>query len=139
MGSIKDKVNQLKMKYDTGNPFDLAKKMGIVVRFVDLGSVLGFHVRHLRCSIIHINESATEEEQLFTCAHELGHAVLHPNVNTPFLKSYSYLSTQKIELEANMFAIELLFTKDNINSVTLNEVTEQYGIPEQFILKKFYY
>ncbi len=138
MGSIKDKVNQLILKYDTSNPFDLAKMMGIVVRFVDLGNVLGFHVRHLRCSIIHINESATEKEQLFTCAHELGHAVLHPNVNTPFLKSYTYFSTEKIELEANMFAIELLFPQDNNNSVTIHEATEQYGISEQLMMKKIY-
>lgn len=135
--SIKDKVKQLIKKYGTSNPFEIAEAKGIVVRYVDLGSVLGYHARYFRTSIIHINESSTEQEQLFTCAHELGHAILHPNENTSFLKSNTYFSTDRIEIEANTFAIELLFSNWD-DSITIHEATEQYGAPKQLLIKNFY-
>lgn len=137
MQIVKEKARRLVRKYNTNNPFKIAQEKGIIVRHVELGSVLGFHVRHFRCSIIHINERSTEQEQLFTCAHELGHAVLHPNENTPFLKSNTYFSTDRIEVEANTFAIELLFSQ-TVDSVTIHEATEKYGAPKQILYKKFY-
>ncbi|WP_286164737.1 hypothetical protein [Clostridium sp. 1xD42-85] len=33
----------------------------------------------------------------FVCAHELGHSQLHTRVNTPFLRSTTYLPVSKIE------------------------------------------
>lgn len=138
MGSIQKRVTKLINKYDTNNPFDIAEARGVVVRFVDLGSLFGFHTRHFRTSIIHINEAITEKQQLFTCAHELGHAVLHPDVNTAFLKSNTLYSTDRLEVEANTFAVKLLFAQGESNSITINEAIEHYGIPEQFLIKNFY-
>jgi len=131
-------VNKLIKKHDTNNPFDIAKDKGVVVRFVDLGSVFGFHTRHFRTSIIHINEAITEKQQLFTCAHELGHALLHPDVNTTFLKANTLYSTDRLEVEANTFAVKLLFSQEVTDSITINEATEHYGMPEQFLIKNFY-
>lgn len=138
MGSISKKIDQIIKKYGTNNPFDIATAMGIIIRYVDLGKILGFHTRHFRCSIIHINEAATEKQQLFTCAHELGHAVLHPDVNTPFLKSNTYFTTDPIEVEANTFAVELLISQWDSNPITIQEATELYGVPKQLLMKNFY-
>lgn len=138
MGSIREKVGNLIKRHGTRDPFELAKAIGIIVRYVDLGNVLGFHVRHFRTSIIHINGTITEKQQLFTCAHELGHAILHPNENTSFLKSNTYFSTDRLEIEANTFAVELLFSQGVTNTITVHEATEQYGVPEQFLTKNFY-
>lgn len=135
---IKKKVRLLVKKYDTNNPFEIARAMGIVVRKIPLGKFLGYHTRKCRVSIIHLNESLTLEQQTFTCCHELGHAIYHPNVNTPFLKSNTLYSTEKIEQEANEFAIELLFCEESANTITIHEATEQYGIPEQLLVKKIY-
>ncbi|MGP4038367.1 ImmA/IrrE family metallo-endopeptidase [Gracilibacillus sp. D59] len=135
---IKKEVGQLVKKYKTNDPYEIAKAMGIVVRHVPLGKILGYHTRQCRVSIIHINESASAEQQIFTCCHEIGHAILHPEVNTPFLKSSTYFSNDKIELEANEFAVELLFSQEVGHSITINEATEQYGVPEQLLVKKFY-
>lgn len=135
--SIKNTVDELVHKYGTNNPFELAELMGIIIRYVNLGNILGFHTRHFRCSIVHINASTTEKQQLFTCAHEIGHAVLHPNVNTPFLKSNTYFSTDRIEIEANTFAVELLFSQDVVSPITIHEATEHYDIPEQLLMKNF--
>ena len=135
---IKKKVGQLVKKYGSNNPFKIAESMGIVVRFVPLGKILGFHARKSRVSIIHINEASSIEKQSFICAHELGHAVLHPDVNTPFLKENTLFSREKIEQEANEFAIELMLSKEVASPITMHEATKVYGIPRQLLYKKFY-
>ncbi|WP_052361610.1 ImmA/IrrE family metallo-endopeptidase [Geomicrobium sp. JCM 19038] len=78
------KIEQLINKHKTTCPFKLAKAMNIHVIYEPLGSIKGYYSKHFRIKFIHINETATEEQQLFICAHELGHAVLSPNVNTSF-------------------------------------------------------
>ncbi|MFA1819043.1 ImmA/IrrE family metallo-endopeptidase [Virgibacillus oceani] len=134
---IKKKVGQLVNKYGTSNPFEIAEAKGIIVRMVPLGGILGFYSKQFRVSIIHINDSIPYEKQLYTCGHELGHAILHPDANTPFLKSYTYYSTDKMEQEANTFAMELLFLQGGDEIVTVNEAVEHYGIPEQLLSKFF--
>nr|WP_249226108.1 ImmA/IrrE family metallo-endopeptidase [Oceanobacillus jordanicus] len=112
--------------------------MGIVVRHVPLGNILGFHTRQCRVSLIHVNESLSTEQQIFTCSHEMGHAILHPEVSTPFLKSSTYFSNEKIEKEANEFAIELLLSKEVVNPITVQDAIESYRIPKQLLYKKIY-
>lgn len=135
---IKRKVKSLIREHSTNNPFDIAKAKGIVIRHVELGNILGFHSRHFRISVIHINVNSTEKQQVYTCAHELGHAVLHPDINTSFLKSNTHYSTNHMEVEANRFAIELLFFQEGVEPVTIHEAVEEYGAPRQ-LLKKFYH
>lgn len=135
--SIKERVGQLVKKYNTNDPFKLAERLGITIVFEPLGSILGYYSRSHRSKVIHINEASDEQQQLSTCAHELGHAVLHPNENTAFLKANTFYSTDRIETEANMFAVELLFKKGGDQPVTVNEAIEEYGIPKQFLYKNF--
>lgn len=59
-------------------------------------------------------------------AHELGHAILHRTENCYFIRNKTLLSTDKIELDANKFAIELLLDTD-----TLNEYLESGYSKEQ--------
>lgn len=137
--TIKKKVGQLVRKYNTNNPFELARVLGIEVVFERLGDSLGYFSRFNRTVIIHINESLPYERQLTTCAHELGHAVLHYDLNSAFLKMNTYYPTSKIEQEANEFMLELLFNqKESSEVITIKEATESYGIPKQMLLKKIY-
>ena len=48
------------------------------------------------------------------CAHELGHVILHPCVNTVYLDVCTYAVTEKFENEANMLAAELLITDEDV-------------------------
>lgn len=136
MGSIEEEVLKLVKRYGTSNPFEIAKAKGIVIRYVDIGSVLGFHMKHSRTSIIHINEKQTYERQLYTLMHELGHVVLHPELNSAFLKVNTFHSMDRYETEANEFAISLLLLQEE--NITIKEATEQYGIPKQLLYKKIY-
>ncbi|WP_141771547.1 ImmA/IrrE family metallo-endopeptidase, partial [Bacillus licheniformis] len=77
--------------------------------YEDLGKALAYYSRHFRVKVIHINQNANEHNKEFICAHELGHAIFHPDANTPFLKRKTLFSTDQIELEANFFAISKKF------------------------------
>lgn len=80
---IKKYVLNIVAKYQTIDPFEIARQKNIIVLFEDLGNTLGFYNTYKRFKFIHINNQINETTQRFVCAHELGHAVLHPKANTP--------------------------------------------------------
>lgn len=122
---IKDKVQQLCKKHQTRDPFIIARQMGILVIHEELGSISGYYNKILRMKQIHINHNLPDSVQRFTCAHELGHALLHPEANTPFLMTHTFFSISRMEHEANKFASELLipdsFMEDNA-SLTMEQL-----------------
>lgn len=133
MNSIKKKVNSIVKKYGTNCPFKIANMMGINIQYENLGNTLGYFSKNFRIPIIHINEKASEYGKKFICGHELGHAILHPELNTPFLKKSTFYSTDQRETEANAFAIELLFSNRVLEceNITLYEALELYKIPKK--------
>ena len=75
-------------------------------------------------------------EKRFTCAHELGHALLHPNVNTPFLRENTFLSINKLEREANLFAPCLLCPLEKLEEYreyTVSQIASLTGVREELI------
>jgi Zn-dependent peptidase ImmA (M78 family) len=134
---IREKVKALVQKYGTNCPFKIAKQLGVQVQFENLGNTLGYYSKHFRIPIIHINESAGEHQKIFIGGHELGHFVLHPDANTPFLKKHTLFSTDRIEVEANTFAMELLCSQGETDSIiSVYQAIEEYGIPKQYAISK---
>ncbi|TKI72348.1 ImmA/IrrE family metallo-endopeptidase [Lysinibacillus mangiferihumi] len=139
--SIKSIVNQLIKKYGTNDPFKLAEYMGVLIVFEPLGNALGYYNKHFRVPIIHINENADRKLQIFICGHELGHYIQHEDINTSFLKKHTLFSTDKIEIEANTFAVELLlpddlFLEQNDSSFTIYDAIEENGVPKELLSLK---
>ena len=112
---------------DTKNLFNapvnldnLAKKLGIRVEHEDLeNEVSGFLVAKEGRSTVVLNKNHPPNRKRFTLAHEIGHYVLHKELDEVFLdanltyfrsKDYSGADSQ-IEREANCFAAELLMPK----------------------------
>lgn len=122
--NIKDTILYLTKKYNTSDPFELANALKIAVYHEELGSINGYYNNPLRMKQIHINSSLNKHDAEYTCAHELGHAVMHPNASTPFLRSKTLLSVDKLEIEANTFAVNLLIP-DEIITENRNYTTEQ--------------
>ena len=136
--NIKTKVNKLIQKYDTNNPFDIAKYMNILVLFENLGSINGYYNKQLRMKQIHINHNLSNHMQMFTASHELGHAILHPNENTPFLRNFTFLSVDRLETEANKFAIELLIPDEELHeyiqmSYSIEQIARIYRYSKELI------
>lgn len=117
-------VESLCRKYDTRNPYELAACKSIHIIKLPLGGIKGYYSKVYQQKIIHINSDFSLEDQRFTCAHELGHCILHPNSNTPFLRANTLFPVGKYEKEANYFAIDLLYSDSDI------EEYAQFSIPE---------
>ncbi|MEH7342712.1 ImmA/IrrE family metallo-endopeptidase [Bacillus sp. JJ1532] len=141
---IKHIVNKITKQYQTNDPFELAALRNIHVIPWNLHpEIKGFYKYDKKNKYIVINNNLEESEQRFVCAHELGHSQLHPRVNTPFLRKSTLLSNDRIEREANRFAVELLmpdktFYEYKNTSLSISEISEMYGVPREVChLKKF--
>ena len=134
MKPIPQVINSLERKYGTCDPFSLAKELGICIRYEELGTVRGYYHKDLRQKFILLNRDLTEPQLRFTCAHELGHALLHPNENTPFLRKETLFSVSKLEVEANRFAVALLMKGiDGANELPISHIAAQIGVPEEVV------
>lgn len=127
---------QLINKYKTNNPQEIAQELGIIILFEPLGEINGYYNTAFRQKLIHININLPKYKQQFTIAHELGHALLHPKANTPFLRDNTLFSINKLEIEANKFAVDLLITDEAIAEVkhlTLDQMANYFGINKNLI------
>lgn len=111
---IKNVVESLCRKYLTRNPYELAACEKIKVVVLPLGGIKGYYSTCYRQKIIHINSDFSEHEQLLTCAHELGHGILHPDSNTPFLRANTLFPIGRFEKEAEHFAVDLLYSDEDL-------------------------
>ncbi|KXZ15328.1 hypothetical protein AXI59_02180 [Bacillus nakamurai] len=132
---IKSTVNKLISKYKTSNPFELASYLNVNVIPWNLHhEIQGFYKYDRRNKYIVINSNLNSSQKIFVCAHELGHSQLHPHSNTPFMRKRTFFSIDKIEIEANTFAVELLLPDWAIEqhrgtSLTLKDIAAINGIP----------
>ncbi|MFA9375559.1 MAG: ImmA/IrrE family metallo-endopeptidase [Lachnotalea sp.] len=134
-----DSIELLIEKHNTRNPFKIAENLHIIVIYEKLGTIHGYYNTAYRQKFIHINESLAEHEQYFTAAHELGHALLHPKANTPFLRKNTLFSINKLEKEANNFAINLLISDEDIlssNCTTTEQLSSFFGYHENLMVLK---
>ena len=111
---IRGEVAYLKRYYKTENPFNIIRAKNILLLNEELGLVRGYYNLVLRQKQIHINCNLGGVQRQFTATHELGHAVIHPKSNTPFLLANTYQSVDKMEIEANKFAVEFLISDDTL-------------------------
>lgn len=117
-------------KAKSNNPFEIADRKNIIVNFLPLGNTLGFYMKNVRHQVITLNSELDESLKNFVCAHELGHAVLHPDENTPFLHKNTLLSRSKIEREANEWAVRLILYGEELEDFeTKSLILRNYGIP----------
>lgn len=107
------RVKNLLEKYGTRSPYELCKKLDITIMYRDIGEIKGFFTKVLNKKYIVVNELLDEISQELVLCHELGHAYLHNNEESLFLKvrlGYSNI----FEDEANLFALELLKRRYNV-------------------------
>ena len=115
--NIKLRVKNLVKKYNTTDPYKICQKLGIIVIYEDLGIVKGFCKSTMGMKIIMINSVFSAFAQKIILAHELGHAILHSDYDTAFMKDHFLHYSDILENEANKFAAELLinaYDNDNI-------------------------
>lgn len=128
----KSAAAQLIRACGTNDPFEIATQKNILVLFESLGEILGYFSSYKRISAIHINRDCADTVQRFICAHELGHRMLHPKTNVPFLRRNTLASIDKIEREANQFAVELLIPDELLlGGMSIYDAAAACGVPKE--------
>ncbi|MBR3365424.1 MAG: ImmA/IrrE family metallo-endopeptidase [Solobacterium sp.] len=113
-------AGRLIRKYHTRDPFQLARMLGIHVKFIDTKQQKGFAKILLKNSFIFINRNMSEQMQRMACAHELGHLLLHRHLLTDrqwLLEMELFDIRSETEYEANVFAAELLIDEKELEEL----------------------
>lgn len=129
-------ARQLITKHETRNPFQIAKEKKAILVTAPLVDVRGFYQYFKRQNIIYIDQSLTERQKEFVCAHELGHMMMHRNSNAIFMDTHTFFVTNKYENEANEFAVHLLISDEAIfehRDFTTGQLARLLGYEEALI------
>lgn len=129
---IRKKVNSLVKKYETSDPFVLCEKIGIDLDYDDLkDGIMGYRAIFYRIPCVVLSKDNTEDEDIATCAHELGHQVCGHDTNVERLKrSNRIFVSYGVEYEANSFMVELLLINANLaEHPTRQHLLNYYKVP----------
>ncbi|MCQ5203515.1 ImmA/IrrE family metallo-endopeptidase [Mordavella massiliensis] len=83
-----------------------------------------------------MDDTLSDQEKLFVCAHELGHMLLHKKANAIFMDSRTQLNTTKYENEADRFAMSLLISNDMVEThldYTTDQLSRLFGYHKKLI------
>ena len=133
-------VVKLCKKYKTRNIYEIIDNMGIIIHHINLGkNTRGMCYTKHRIRQIFLHNDLEEWEKHFVIAHELGHLIMHPEHNAPFLQT-TFFSRNRYEIEANKFAVELMIPDDIIMEhwdYTIDQWSMLYGLPKEIIELRF--
>lgn len=141
--NIKKKADKLARRFQTRNPFEIIRGLNVILVFAPLIGTRAFYQYFQRNNIIYIDENLSHHEQMFECAHEMGHMFLHKKANSIFMDTRTGFITNRYEKEADTFAMDLLVA-DNILSeyqeYSMEQLSRLLGYEQRLIelrLKNF--
>lgn len=110
---IREIVRKLKAFYKNETLLDIIHRRNIIICYLDENCISnGAYLKSKDTQYIFINTKLCDYEARMTYAHELGHSILHPNVDTFVLKNTDPILLAKYENEAQIFAAEFLLDDD---------------------------
>lgn len=143
---IKDIVKRLKILYKNIPVDRVLQDRGIVVVPISgIGIFKGASKMYCGVQYIFIDTKLSPTERLVTLVHELGHSILHPNVDTYELKlANAYYFLTKYENQAHLFAAEYLLPDSIINDFnscscevgegkSISDIANEYGVTEELV------
>ena len=135
-----DHVSRVIEEYCSNDPFIIAEKMDINVFTRPLVDIGGYYmVLKNNVKIAVIDSGLSRHLQRFVLAHEIGHSLLHPEKGAFMLKT-SLFATDRQEVEADKFAIELLLTDSMVNDnidYTVDNWATVLGLPREIVELKW--
>lgn len=119
------RVKNLIKKYDTADPYRIAKELKIEVKFCDTpNGINGMWRRLLQKKYIVINENLNEWQRKAVLAHELAHFRCHHNYVNYCMAGRTFFSSTRKENEANEYSIELLSYSCDVDKKYIIEFLE---------------
>ncbi len=125
------KVGELIAEYDDADPFSLLQAMGVKTFLLPMEGINGIYKTIHEIPMVFINNNLSEDEIRFVAAHELGHVVLHGELNRFFMDRYTLMRSSIYEQQADLFAVCLLhpFPEDVIDDGdNLERLSHKLGI-----------
>ena len=110
-------AEKLIAEFETRDPFRIAFLMDIAVKYIDTKRQKRLCAFFDDIPFIFINQNLSEEMRRMTCAHELGHILLHKDIlsgNIPLLEYELFDIHSSAEYEANVFAANLLIDEEEL-------------------------
>ena len=142
---IRRKANEIReqcttTRYGIANLFRDCKNLKIQLFRYPMGedADLGFTLKRDNDTIIFTNTSIRLSREIFTLAHEIGHAVLHFESMDAFFENNSTvadLDTDEKEQEANYFAACLLMPQEKVEGFIDFEIEDSKNISARDIAK----
>lgn len=133
---IKKKADSLVRKYQTRNPFEIIRGLNAILIFAPLTGTRAFYQYFQRNNLIYIDENLPAHEKAFECAHEMGHMFLHKKANTIFMDTRTCFNTNRFEIEADTFAIDLLIGDDILQEYpeySIEQLSRLLGYEERLL------
>lgn len=123
-------------RYGTCDPFLIARYEGIFTLRSDLPpAVNGLYQAIGGRRIIHVREALSEPRSTAVCAHELGHALLHPTENSLLLSENPLYLPGRPERDAELFSFYLLDGGTAVRTYgTLERTAAVTGLSENALL-----
>ena len=126
-------IENIKTRYGTLDPKQICDILNISITKAELPKETnGFYISMLGRKAIVINSSLSPTQEKYCLAHELGHALLHEELNWAFLSQNTCFVTQKYEREADLFAVYLLLgqpIKEKLIGIPLQLISEKFCLP----------
>ena len=136
MDDIKRLADRIARKYRSRDPFEIIQGMNAILVYTHLEEIRGLYQYFQRNHIIYIDDDLPDREQRFVCAHEMGHMLLHRKMNAIFMERHTFLNRNKFEIEANMFAMDLLVSDDILEEYreyTTEQLSRLLGYQEELL------
>lgn len=141
MGKAIKKAKAIFDQYNTADPFQIAEHKDYVIMKREMPLELkGFTVKKYRIPVIHINSLYSEDEQEFTCLHEIGHIVCGHDDNAIFLLNNTTQVVNKYENEADDFACAMKLaphSDDELSGLSLDQMASMINVDEEVISNFF--
>ncbi len=141
---IKETVRRVKLGSPDMNAYDILKKSNVTIGTFDTNvyDVLpkGCYYKFNGIKTVLTHPDLSYEGLNIVYTHELGHSLLHPNINTLFLERYDSNYVNRIEREANIFTAEFLL-EGNIfkeyKGYTIAEIASIKNVSPELVALKY--
>ena len=128
MQDIKDIVDELTARYETTDPIQLCRALGIHLLQAEIQPIKGHYTKSNRIKMITTAYSLSDKEKSIVIAHELGHSILHNDISTTFYHTFTKLNVARIENEVNVFAMYLTLKNHEYELEYINNMQVISGI-----------